>query len=350
MTTTLNRLDLNLLRVFDAVMEERSVLRASQRICLSQSAVSHALSRLREVLGDELFIRTPSGMQPTARALAMAPLVREAWQSLEKAVGAPKFEPGKAARRFTIAVSDFVAAVMVPHLLDLVRHEAPLIEIAIRADSASNLAEQIDLGQIDAAVGTFSHKAARFQSRTLFDCDDVLITRSSHRLGPLSLKSLSQLSIVAISVHGENNDLLEGLVSERGLCRRSEMYDRAALERGLSATGHNGRIVVSLPHFLALSTFLEQSELVAIVPRPLAASMVRTQPLEIHELPYASSSVEVSALWHERMTNDAAQQWLLSTLSRATEHLRCPSDGTPASAGTLTRSKSKERTLALCRI
>ncbi|MEA7264336.1 LysR family transcriptional regulator, partial [Salmonella enterica subsp. enterica serovar Montevideo] len=72
MTTTLNRLDLNLLRVFDAVMEERSVLRASQRICLSQSAVSHALSRLREVLGDELFIRTPSGMQPTARALAMA--------------------------------------------------------------------------------------------------------------------------------------------------------------------------------------------------------------------------------------------------------------------------------------
>ena len=121
MTTTLNRLDLNLLRVFDAVMEERSVLRASQRICLSQSAVSHALARLREVLGDELFIRTPNGMQPTARALTMAPLVRQAWQSLETAVGAPKFEPDKATRRFTIAVSDFVTIVMVPRLLSLLR-------------------------------------------------------------------------------------------------------------------------------------------------------------------------------------------------------------------------------------
>jgi DNA-binding transcriptional LysR family regulator len=93
MTTCINRLDLNLLRVFDAVMNERSVLRASQRVCLSQSAVSHALARLREVLGDELFVRTTSGMQPTARALTMAPLIREAWQSLEAAIGTPEFEP-----------------------------------------------------------------------------------------------------------------------------------------------------------------------------------------------------------------------------------------------------------------
>lgn len=349
MTTTLNRLDLNLLRVFDAVMEERSVLRAGQRICLSQSAVSHALARLREVLGDELFIRTPSGMQPTARALTMAPLVREAWQSLEIAVGAPKFEPDKAARRFTIAVSDLVANVMVPRLLELIGNEAPLIEIAVRADSASNLAEQIDLGQIDAAVGTFSHKAARFQTRMLFDSDDVLLASSYHPLGPLSLKSLSHLSIVAISLNGENTDLLEGLVSERGLCRRSEMYDRAALERVLSDSGHGGRIVV-LPHFLALSALLGQPELVAIVPRPLAVSMARTQPLEIHELPYTSRPDEVSALWHERTTNDPAQQWLLSMLMRATEHLREPANVSPVSAGSLTGKKSKEVTPALCRI
>src|SRR3954447_6298287 len=168
MTTTLNRLDLNLLRVFDAVMEERSVLRASQRICLSQSAVSHALARLREVLGDELFIRTPNGMQPTARALTMAPLVRQAWQSLETAVGAPKFEPTKTARRFTIAVSDFVTMVMVPRLLGLLKQEAPLIDVVIRPDSTAELAEQINLGQIDAAIGTFSQTASRFPSRTLF--------------------------------------------------------------------------------------------------------------------------------------------------------------------------------------
>src|SRR5690242_7298947 len=100
-TTCLNRLDLNLLRVFDAVMDERSVLRASQRVCLSQSAVSHALARLRDMLGDVLFIRTTNGMQPTARALTMAPLIREAWRSLEAAIGKPEFEPGKSSGRFT---------------------------------------------------------------------------------------------------------------------------------------------------------------------------------------------------------------------------------------------------------
>src|SRR3954454_24716764 len=102
MIMSFNRFDLNLLRVFDAVMEERSVLRASQRICLSPTAVSHALARLREVLADELFIRTPTGMRPTARSIAMAPLIREAWKSLEAAVGSPKFEPRNSTKRITI--------------------------------------------------------------------------------------------------------------------------------------------------------------------------------------------------------------------------------------------------------
>lgn len=327
MTTILNRIDLNLLRVFDAVMEERSVLRAGQRICLSQSAVSHALARLREVLGDELFIRTPNGMQPTARALMMAPLIRQAWRSLETAVGVPKFEPSNANRQFTIAVSDFVTIVMVPRLLDLLRHEAPLIDLVVRSDSTTELAEQIDLGHVDAAIGTFSHIAPRFRSRSLFACDDVLIAGSSRHLGRLSVESLSELSIAAISLHGQQNELAEGFVSERGLFRRSEMYDRAALEKALSTSGQSARIMVSLPHFFALPTLLEQSELTAIVPRPLAASMSRTQSLTTYELPYKSESAEVGVLWHERTTNDAAQQWLLNIISRATEHLRDRSAG-----------------------
>src|ERR1044072_3965407 len=162
MTTTLNRLDLNLLRVFDAVMNERSVLRASQRVCLSQSAVSHALARLRVMLDDELFIRTTNGMQPTARALTMARFIREAWRSLEAAIGKPKFDPATSTKRFTIAVSDFLATVMIPDLLQLLRREAPLVNLVIQPDNQLNLVEQIDLGQVDAAVGTFSHEQRRF--------------------------------------------------------------------------------------------------------------------------------------------------------------------------------------------
>src|SRR3954447_19064238 len=95
-----NTLDLNLLKVLDAVMEERSVLRAGQRLCLSQSAVSHSLARLREMLDDDLFVRTQAGMQPTVRALTMSPLIDEAWRSLEAAIGLPKFEPNSSTRRF----------------------------------------------------------------------------------------------------------------------------------------------------------------------------------------------------------------------------------------------------------
>jgi DNA-binding transcriptional LysR family regulator len=236
MTMSFNRVDLNLLRVFDAVMEERSVLRASQRICLSQSAVSHALARLREMLDDELFLRTPTGMQPTARALSMAPLIREAWKSLEAAIGLPKFEPRNSARRFTIAVSDFITMIMVPDLLQLLRREAPLVDLVVRPDSRIDLTEQIDLGLIDAAIGTFSDMPARFRSSTLFAYDDVLIASSSRRLGELSLEKLSSLSIAAVSLHGEHEGIVDGFVSERGLARRSEMYDRTALEQAFSGS------------------------------------------------------------------------------------------------------------------
>jgi DNA-binding transcriptional LysR family regulator len=322
MITSSNRLDLNLLRVFDAVMEERSVLRAGQRICLSQSAVSHALARLREMLGDELFIRTTTGMQPTARALTMAPLIREAWKTLDAAIGLPKFEPGNSTRRFTIVVSDFVSIVMIPRLLGLLRAEAPFVDLIIRPDNRIDLTEQIDLGQIDAAIGTFSDAPARFRSSALFEHDDVLIADSSRELGKLSLKKLSEISIAAVSLHGEHDGIVDGFVSERGLVRRSEIFDRAALERAFSGSSQSPRLAVSLPHFLALPSLLADAHLTAIVPRPLAKVLARVHPLSTHELPYKTASVDVSVLWHERNTDDAPQVWLRRMLRRAAEPLR----------------------------
>jgi DNA-binding transcriptional LysR family regulator len=325
-TTSLNRLDLNLLRVFDAVMDERSVLRASQRVCLSQSAVSHALARLRDMLGDELFIRTTSGMQPTARALTMAPLIREAWQSLEAAIGKPEFDPGTSSRRFTIAVSDFETTVMVPGLLRMLRQEAPLVNLVIRPDTRLDLIEQIDLGQIDAAIGTFSNVPSRFRASPLFAYDEVLIANSSRKLGKLSPEMLSRLSIAVVSLHGEHDGTVDGFVSQRGLSRRSEMYDRVALEQALSGLGRVPQIALSLPHFLALPALLEDTDVTAIVPRPLARSLAGIHQITVHELPYKPKTVDVSVLWHERTAKDAPQQWLRELLRRTTEPLRSSSD------------------------
>jgi DNA-binding transcriptional LysR family regulator len=322
MTASFNSLDLNLLRVFDAVMQERSVLRASQKLFLSQSALSHSLARLREMLEDELFIRTTTGMQPTARALAMAPLVRQALKSLEAAIELPPFEPQTSTRTFTIAASDFTTLVVVPRLLQILSVEAPLINIAIKPVTRIDLAEQIDLGRIDAAIGTFSTMPQRFHSSILFAYDDVLVANASRKLGTITTEVLGQLSIVVVSFGGEQEGAIDGFISERGLARRSEMYDRSAFERALSTSQTAARIAVSLPHFLALPALLEGSGLAAIVPRPLAETFSRNHAISIYELPYPTTRLEVRSLWHERNAGDASQDWLHAVMERATGHLR----------------------------
>ena len=281
MTVSFNKLDLNLLRVFNAVMEEHSVLRASQRVCLSQSAVSHALARLRGMLDDELFIRTPTGMQPTVRALTMAPLIGEAWRSLEAAIGTPNFEPSKSARRFAIAASELVTTVMVPHLLELLRQEAPFINLIIRPDSGVDLMEQIDLGKIDAAIGTFTHVPEGLRSLTLFAYDDLLITSSAKQIGKLSADTLSRLPLAAVSLQNEYDGLVDGSAVQRELLRRSEMFDRAALETATSASKGGSPIALLVPHFLALPSLLAQTEFAAIASLPLADSLASIYPLSM---------------------------------------------------------------------
>ena len=322
MTVPFSSFDLNLLRVFDAVMEERSVLRASQKVFLSQSGVSHCLARLREMLDDELFIRTTTGMQPTARALAMAPLVRDALKALEAAVELPKFEPGGSTRKFTIAANDFTTMVIARNLLGILAAEAPLIDLAIKPVTRIDLAEQIDLGRIDVAIGTFSAVPPRFKSDFLFGYDDVLITHSGQKLGAITTETLARLSIVVVSFGGEQEGAIDGFISERGLARRSEMYDRTAFENAFAASSQVPRVAVSLPHFLALPALLGDSSLAAIVPRPLANAFAATYPLAIYELPYPTARLEVRSLWHERYEGDASQNWLHAVIRRATEHLR----------------------------
>ena len=330
MSTLINRLDLNLLRVFDAVMEERSVLRASQRICVSQSAVSHALGRLREMIGDDLFVRTTTGMQPTARALQMAPLIREAWKSIECAIEPPKFDPCSSTRCFTVAVSDFVTTVVVPDLLGLLKQEAPQVDLALRSDNTLDLIEQLDLGHIDVAVGTFSEIPDRFRMRPLFSCDDVLVASRSRRLGRITHDTLAALTIATVSPHGGGGS--DGFVSAHGLGRRPEMFDRMALERAFRGSKRKPRLALSLPHFLALPALLEDGELVAIVPRPLAALLARVHPLSLHELPYETATMDVAVLWSERGFGDAAQDWLRGMLTQATASLRPAALGTESPA------------------
>ncbi len=151
---TIGRMDLNLLKIFDAVFEDRNLVLAGRRLNLSQSAVSHALTRLRDLVGDDLFLRTGKGMVPTARAIDMAPVLRDALRRIDATLGAEPFLPAQSRRRFTIAANDHVTAVIVAPLSRSLRDAAPSVDLVIRPSTRLDLAEQIDLGRIDLATAS----------------------------------------------------------------------------------------------------------------------------------------------------------------------------------------------------
>jgi DNA-binding transcriptional LysR family regulator len=297
-------------------------LRASQKVALSESAVSHSLARLRDMLGDDLFVRTATGMQPTARALTMGPQIRAALRSLEATIELPAFTPATSTKRFTLAANDFTTMVLAPPLLTLLRSEARSIDLAIKPATRIDLAEQIDLGQIDVAIGVFSSPPSRFQSAPLFEYDDVLIVGAKNKLGKLDKAKLARLPLIVVSFGGEQEGAIAGFISERGLARRSEMYDRVALEKALCTSENPPRIAVSMPHFLALPALIADSGLAAIVPRPLAKVLKQAHPITICELPYPTSVIEVRMLWHERVEHELSHEWLREALRRSTEGLR----------------------------
>src|SRR5207248_3320871 len=147
-------LDLNLLRVFDALIEERSVTRAGERLGLSQSAISHALNRLRYVLDDELFVRVSDGMRPTSRASEIAPRLREGLLQLQLALAPAEFDPLETTRRFTIACTEYVGTVLMPKFIAKLRAQAPHSELRIRP-SNMGVAEPLIAGRVDLAIGSF---------------------------------------------------------------------------------------------------------------------------------------------------------------------------------------------------
>ncbi|MGY3637895.1 LysR substrate-binding domain-containing protein [Bradyrhizobium sp. Lot33] len=212
--------------------------------------------------------------------------------------------------------------VLASPLLKILGREATTIDLVIKPVTRIDLAEQIDLGRIDVAVGVFSVPPNRFRSALLFEYDDVLIVGGKRELGQLDKAKLAELPLVVVSFGGEQEGAIGGFISERGLARRSEMYDRTALERALANSDRPPRIAVSLPHFLALPALLADTELAAIVPRPLARMLEQTHAITTCELPYTTTPVEVRLLWHERVENEPSHEWLHDVLRRATEELR----------------------------
>src|SRR5258706_7378783 len=296
-------LDLNLLRVFDALMEERSVTRAGARLHLTQSAISHALNRLRYMLADELFVRGAEGMQPTARAAEIGPRLREALRHMQLALAPAAFDPRTTDRAFTIGASDYSAALWLPEITARLRAEAPFAELRVRAIDDIDVVEELDTGRMDLLIGSFGRIPERFAHAPLYGDEMVWVLRADHPAAstPLTLDVIARLPHLSIALTGNVSEVIDGFVAQHGLERRVIACNRGGVDKVLAEHGLSRRNHITVPHFLAVPRVLANSDLIAMMPRRLAARFTGVYPLTLIAPPHDCAAVEVALLWHPRL-------------------------------------------------
>jgi DNA-binding transcriptional LysR family regulator len=315
-------LDLNLLRVFQALIEERSATRAGSRLGLTQSAISHALNRLRYVLKDELFVRGPDGMQPTERAAEIAPRLREGLLQLQLALAPSEFSPERSDRRFTLTCTEYAGAVLMPALIARLREAAPHTSLNV-LPSNLGVAETLRSGRADLAVGSFRRVPDWAVSEPLLQETRVWVLSSDSPAASdeLTLERLAALPHLVIAATGEDENAIEGYVIDHGLERLVTRSDVGLLQGALAARGLRRNVAVTTPHFLAALAAVSQSDIAALLPRRLATAFMGRYRLALFEPPYQSPPFELMSLWHREHGDQAAVAWLRGVLREISAEL-----------------------------
>jgi DNA-binding transcriptional LysR family regulator len=246
----LSRVDLNLLALFEVVLEERHAGRAAARLNLSPSAVSHGLSRLRRLLHDPLFIRHPRGLAPSERALGLAEPVTELLDKARALIaGAVPFDPATSVRRFVVGAVDGIGSILLPRLMSAVRRDAPQIDISARSIFPIDVAATLDKRIVDVALGPLAMMPTRIAARELYADDFVVAARVGHSI-------LAQPSLDAYCSAGHL------LISESG-------DNRGFVDDALAAIGRRRRVALTVPSFMLGLAVLAETDLVAAMPRRL---------------------------------------------------------------------------------
>jgi DNA-binding transcriptional LysR family regulator len=299
----LSAIDLNLLVIFDAVMQERNVTRAGQRLGLSQPAMSHALTRLRYMLKDDLFIRSPKGMLPTPRAEQLALPVRSALDGLQHSLEPTQFIPSKATRSFRIAVDNYSAVVLVGPLAGRITKIAPGVTLEFRPSGTLSILDLLDRGELDLAIGALPEPGERFSRLSLLQDDFVVVFRKGNPAAgarELSMEKFAALSHLEISSVPYVTDFVDQALARRRLTRRIQL--RAP--------------------FLSAVRILVASDMVTVLQRRVADELVRYRPLVIRPLPHSSPTLETAMIWPRWLDNQPAHRWLRETVGQVTKGLR----------------------------
>jgi DNA-binding transcriptional LysR family regulator len=314
----LRMIDLNLFRVFDAMMLHRSVRKASQILSVTPSAVSHALNRLRQSIGDELFIPTESGMQPTQRALELASAVREGLEKLELALTGKESVPPEALRTFRVWATDYPCVVILPSLVKRLAKSAPNVDLRVFPSNHIDVVQQLETGRADLVIGSFTELPAGIRRSRLLREDEVIAVRTGHPLtrGKMTKQRLLEFPHVVVEATATMENETDGFTGERGNGKRISV-ESALQEFQFGKVGPRGRAAVCVPNFAAVAPFLQFGDMVAMLPRRLALWAAANAPLALLDRPTTSITMEIEMLWDQSADQDQGLQWLVNELAES---------------------------------
>jgi DNA-binding transcriptional LysR family regulator len=292
----LHEIDLNLLVVFNQLLIDRRVSKAADNLGVSQPAVSNSLAKLRKLLGDELFLRTPQGMEPTPYADQLAESVSYALAMIHSGVNQrTTFDPASAERSFAIGMTDIGEIFFLPALIERLRREAPSITLSTVRNTTINLRDELESGKVDAAIGLLPNLKAGFFQRRLFMQRYVCVMRRGHQLDKRKM-TLAEFSAA---------EHLMVVSAGTGHGKVDELLHRSGIDRSVRLT---------VPHFVSVGHILQGSDLIATVPERLADELL--EPFELAKVPHPAKlpDIAINVFWHAKYHRSPANRWLRGVL------------------------------------
>jgi DNA-binding transcriptional LysR family regulator len=300
-TIDIRRLDMTLLLVFQELMRHRKLTVVADRLGLTQSTISHSLRRLRDVFGDELFLRRASGVEPTSRANELEPVIRDILELARKALARnDPFRPASAVGVVRLAMPDLHGALLTPELIALFKREAPGLQVSIRPLIRQQALDALAANEIDLALGYFLKCQEGMNAKMLFEDGYVVVARRDHPAirGAVDIDAFVGADHVLVTLGGDLMGVVDHALARQGLKRR---------------------IVAGLPHFMPVLAIVSRTDAIATMPRRHAMAFAADFRLQTLPPPLALRPNRVDVVWHERNARSGLIQWVVESLVAMTQ-------------------------------
>src|ERR1700681_1253631 len=306
----LRDVDLNLLVVFNQLLAERRVNAIALSLGITQPAGVNAPGRLRRLLGDELFLRTSRGMEPTPFAEQLAEPVAYALGTLHSALNQRvSFDPGSSTRSFALAMTDIGEIYFLPSLMEILERVAPKVSITTVRNASANLKDDMEAGRVDLALGLLPDLKAGFFQRRLFRHRYVCMFRKGHPLdkGRMTLQEFSNAAHVVVVAAGTGHSRVDAMLED-------------SVPR---------RVRLRVPHFVAVGHLLSETDMIATVPERFASRCVKPFGLTYVTHPAKLPEIAINVFWHAKFHREPGNQWLRTLIFNTFSSPTVVSDTTP---------------------